>query len=188
MRGGVLRIGLLVAAVGLGILLIAEGFGQAVSPTIAQPTDGNGNGNGDGGDGSPSPDQSPTIEPTDDGNGNGGNGNPPANCRRQGVRVAAYNASQTDGLAGLTRERLEREGYLFEGEDSIGDAPQISPRTIVYYRDAADKGEAECLGDVLFPGEGAQVKKLPSEATYFPENAQLAVLLGADYAAENPPV
>jgi len=74
---------------------------------------------------------------------------------------------------------LEPAGYKVVLQDNF----PASPVTIIYYRNAQGKVDARQLRTKYF--EGAQVKKLLPEAGV-PKKAELAVILGSDYAATHP--
>jgi hypothetical protein len=169
---GIGRLLVVVAAVLAGILLIAKGFeGSAAvvvppaatkSPSSA-PT-------------SPSPSSTKTsTAPT------GGGG---VKAKRDGVVVAIYNATSTNGLAASAESDLTKKGYVVRPPGNFPSAPT----TTIYYRDGAQgKADAGLLKQDLIPE--AKIKPLPtnlSPQSQIPKDAELIVVLGNDYAASHP--
>ncbi|HEY7280162.1 MAG TPA: LytR C-terminal domain-containing protein [Actinomycetota bacterium] len=183
MKTGAGRLIVIVAAVVVGILVLAKGLqGSAAvvgSGATTSPHSGT----------SPSPSATgSTHTPNGNGNGNGGNGNNGGGGkptpRQSGVMIALYNATNTDGLAGATATRLQAKGYVLAGQP--GNWPP-STTTIIYYKDDQGKIDAQHLKELAIPE--AQIKplpkNLPSEAQ-IPPNAELIVGLGSDYAQSHP--
>ena len=169
MNTGVIRGGLLVAGVVLGGVVIANGF----------PTAGGG----------PSP---AAHRPSSQPSSSAPSPSPPKKalqCPSQsGVHVAVENATSTAGLAAATVERLKPAGYTISPATDIGNATNDSATTTVYFRGVANKDAARCLKKKFFPM--ASVTPLTPDTTAFPRitsAVQVAVFLGADYAATHPP-
>lgn len=157
------RVAILVGAVIIGAIVIANAF----------PTKG-------------SPGASPATSPTSSPSSTRHHASVPhkLNCSSvQNTRVAVENATTTQGLAAATATLLQHAGYLINSQD-IGNAPTSSATTTtVYYRAGADRTAARCLRKKYF--HGADVQQLPANSGI--SNAvQVAVYLGADYASQHP--
>ncbi|MCA1833162.1 MAG: LytR C-terminal domain-containing protein [Actinomycetota bacterium] len=171
MRASAVRGAILVAAVVVGGVVIANAFPSSGGPSeITQPTE------------SPSPSHSP------------GPSNSPKPPKLQcpapsSVRVAVENATSTAGLAAATATKLTNTGYNVNPDTDIGNAPSESTTTTVYFRGPDNKIAARCVKKKLFP-TGAVVP-IPAEGLTGTTPAvgplvQVAVYLGSDYAAANP--
>jgi LytR cell envelope-related transcriptional attenuator len=159
------RVAILVGAVVIGAIVIANAFPTQGSPGASPAT---------------SPTSSPSSSPSP---------HHPAvsyklNCSSvQNTRVAVENATTTQGLAAATATLLQHAGYLINSQD-IGNAPTSSATTTtVYYRTGADRTAARCLRKKYF--HGAEVQQLPANAG-ISSAVQVAVYLGADYASQHP--
>jgi len=174
MRNGGARLIVLAVAVVVGVLILTKGLSG--TPGVAVPTD----------DGTttpiatttgPTPTTSTSTQPT------GGDGEPTP--QQEGVVVAIYNATSTNGLAGAAENDLKKKGYVVA---ETGNFPPAVGTTI-YYRDGAQgKADAQHLKEVAVP-EAGPVKKLPASLppdTPIPQEAELVVVLGNDYAANHP--
>jgi len=172
MRSGGARLIVLAAAVVVGIVILTKGL-SASSP--AAPPDG----------GKTTAPATTSSTPTTSGGGDtsapDGNGPSP---QQQGVVIAIYNATSTDGLAGAAEADLKAKGYVVK---ETGNFPPSVGSTI-YYRDGEqDKADAQHLKQTEIPE--ATVKKLPAglpSDTPIPKEAELVVVLGNDYAASHP--
>ena len=150
-----LRAAILVAALVVGVFVLAKAFGgDNVRPSVAAtPRAG----------GSPTSPAPRTTTPP-----------PPTRTPQvKGVVVQVLNGTSTTGLAGATTEILDAAGYSTEEPD---DADHAYDRTIVYYqRDS--KVDAEFMRDKHF--KNALLR--PAPAT-LPQDIQITVVLGADYS------
>lgn len=163
MTSSAVRVAILVAAVVLGAVIISKGFptfDQAIAVPSRSPT--------------PSPTgPSPSTSQT----------TPSATTpspRQQGVKVAVYNATSAQGLAAVVAGKLQNKGgYVIPVIDNFP-ASQI---TLIYYRDAQGKADANLLKDKFL--KDGHVTRLPP-GTPVPKTVELAVVLGSDYAAGHP--
>jgi hypothetical protein len=176
MRNGGARLIVVAVAVLVGIVILFK-LGDT-TPVVAVP-DGNGGGKTTApATTSASPTSSTPVVPT------GGDGG--VTPVQDGVAVAIYNATTTDGLAGACGEDLKKEGYVIVKEDNF---PQAVSTTI-YYRDGAQgKADAQLLAQTSIPEAKGNIKKLPSglpSDTPIPADAELVIVLGNDYAANHP--
>ncbi|MFL5799384.1 MAG: LytR C-terminal domain-containing protein [Actinomycetota bacterium] len=170
MNEAVRRLLVVAAAVLVGVLVLAKGFqgsSAAVSPT--QPPHSS----------SPSSPTPSTSASSTRPAGNGGGGVQP---KQQGVVVAIYNATSTNGLAGAAATALTKKGYAVKPPGNFPPAPT----TTIYYKDEQGKADAGLLKQDLIPG--AVLKKLQAlpPGNQIPHDAVLIVVLGADYAATHP--
>ncbi|MBI4260745.1 MAG: LytR C-terminal domain-containing protein [Actinobacteria bacterium] len=104
---------------------------------------------------------------------------PEETCERTGVVVYIYNGTNVTGLAALAGELISPPYVVPE----VGNAASTFETTRLYWRAAADRVEAECLRDEFFPGGDVQQLERGSGV---PRDAQVAVYLGSDFAADNP--
>ena len=162
---GTARIVLLVALVVAGIALLANGFGGGTS--VAAP----------GGSGSSPSVSSPSTSPT----------TPPKETpspQIQGVPIQVFNGTYSPGLAGQVQQLLVKDGYV--AAHTAADAPSKPvAKTVVYYRGGADaaqnKSNAKYMASHYF--DHAAVAVLGADqASSVAKNAQIAVVLGLDYA------
>lgn len=151
----VLRAAILVAAVVLGIFVLARAFpggddgGTAGgAPTTSTPKV------------TPSVTNTPKVKKTRKG-------------KIKGVVVQVLNGTNVTGLAGSTTETLEEAGYAAE---LPGDAPEDSDETVIFYR-ADSKPHAELMQNRFFP----QAVLRPATSAHSP-GIQLTVVLGSDFA------
>ena len=164
MTSGVARVAILVAAVVVGAIVIANAF----------PTEGNTG---------PTAGTSPSSSPTSSPSSHPSTAPKKLDCSSaQSAQIAVENATSTSGLAAATATRLQAEGYRINPND-IGNAPATSETTTVYYRTTADRTAARCLRKKFF--HGAAIQQLPSTSS-ISQAVQVAVFLGADYAAKHP--
>ena len=175
MRNGGARLIVVAVAVLVGIVILFK-LGDT-TPVVAVP-DGNGGKTTAPATTAASPTSTTPVVPT-----GGGDGPTPV---QEGVAVAIYNATTTDGLAGACGEDLKKEGYVIAKEDNF---PQAVSTTI-YYRDGAQgKADAQLLAQTSIPEAKGNIKKLPSglpSDTPIPADAELVIVLGNDYAANHP--
>jgi hypothetical protein len=177
MRNGSARLVVLALAVVVGVVILTKGLsgtpGGAVVPT-------------DGGNSTESPSTSgpaPTGSTTGPDTTGGGDGEPTP--QQEGVVVAIYNATSTDGLAGACEADLKKDGYVIA---ETGNFPPAVGTTIYYREGAQGKADAQHLKETAIP-EAGPVKKLPAglpSDTPIPKEAELVVVLGNDYAANHP--
>ena len=172
MRASGLRGLIVVAAVVIGGILIAQAFPSSGTPQ------GKGGGGGETTSPSPKPTKpnpSPTHQALD--------------CSdTEGVRVAVENATSEDGLAAATAARLQAAGYTVNPETDIGTAATEAQTTSVYFRTDKDRDAARCVKRKLV--DTAVVAHLPAgEISTTPpldSAVPVVVFLGADYAAAHP--
>lgn len=161
MTARVLRVAVLVGAVVVGALVIANAF-----PTAGTP--------GPSSSSSSSPSASPSSHP-----------HRPAkvDCSKvQGTQLAVENATSSSGLAAATATKLQAAGYKINPKD-IGNAPASSSTTTVYFRSTTDRVAAKCLRRRFF--HGSSIQRLPSSSG-IAAPVQVAVFIGTDYAAAHP--
>jgi hypothetical protein len=170
--GGVmstLRVGLLVVAVVIGGLIIANGFPSGGNPTPVGHT-------------TTSPSPSPSSSSTPPPHKGLVCGSP------QGVLIAVENAAGVPVLAAPTAVKLKAAGYAFASPTDVSDATYVSNTTTVFYRLPANKHAAACLKKNFFPA--ATLKPMSAGGTSahpaFSASAVVAVFLGKDYAASHP--
>jgi hypothetical protein len=100
------------------------------------------------------------------------------------VLVAIYNATNTNGLATATANRLKAKGYVLAGQPG-----NLTPAntTVIYYRDDQGHADANHLRDLAIQEAKIQKlpKNLPAEAS-IPSKAELVIVLGSDYAQSHP--
>src|SRR3954453_8389909 len=146
MNTGGARLLVLIAAVVIGILVLAKGLQGSAQTVTPPPT-------------SPSASSSPS--PTASGGGGGrtspdNNGGGLPSPQQRGVLIAIYNATNTNGLATATATELEAKGYVLAGQPG-----NLTPsnETVIYYKDDQGKADAQHLKDLAIPE--AKIKKLP---------------------------
>jgi hypothetical protein len=162
-RASALRGILVVAAVVLGSVILANAFPDSTGPrgAVAQT-------------------QSPSPEPSESNSPSPPKPNKPK-CQVENVKVAVDNGTDVTGLAAATAETLQAKGYT---PVEIGDAPDKPVETtILNYVGPQGKVEAKCLAKKIF--KGALLRPLP-EGTGLPVLTQVAIYIGEDYAATHP--
>jgi hypothetical protein len=166
---GVGRLLVVVLAVVAGIVVLAKGFEGSAATSPTQPPH-----TSSASSPTPSTSRSATHSP-----GGGGGGIQP---RRDGVIVAIYNATSTNGLAASAQSDLQKKGYVVK---TTGNFPQ-APDTTIYYKDQQGKADAGLLKQDLIPE--AILKKLQAlpAGNVIPQQAELVIVLGGDYAATHP--
>ena len=171
MNAGVIRGGLLIAAVVIGGILIAGGFPTTgAPPPSSQPSS------------SPTPSAHPSSSPSPP-------SKQPVTCpSTSGVRAAVENATNTPGLAAATATRVKAAGYTVSPSTDIGDATAKTATSTVFYRTSADKLAARCLKKNIFPQ--ATLKPMSAGGTSasprFSSATGVAIFVGTDYAAAHP--
>jgi len=91
------------------------------------------------------------------------------------VKVKAVNATNVQGLATKTRERLQAVGYT---QVSVGDSPKPQERTTIYYV-AGSEGDAQAVAKAL--GLNAdQVLLIPEPPPVDLAGASVLVMAGLD--------
>ena len=168
MTSGALRGALLVVAVVLGAIVIANAFPTGAAAPVANPARSPGGGG-------------PTPNPT----------HTPQKLRcpsPKGIRIAIENAAGVPGLAAATVTRVKPAGYTINLSTDVGNASNTASTTAIYYRSPADKVAALCMKNRLFTI--AAVTRMPaggvSASPSIPSAVRLAVFLGSDYAAKHP--
>ena len=165
-----LRLAVIVAAV------VAKGFESPAGGVIASR--------------SPTPSTSSSAtgspKPSHSSPGNGGGGVAP---KQEGVVVAVYNATSTNGLAHKTATVLTHVGYAVPVEGNYGTS---AVKSVIYYRSGSDQGKADALlmrrkfvkGAGVQPITDAQIQQLASTTSEkLGSNIELILVLGTDYAA-----
>ena len=150
-----LRAAILVAAVVLGVFVLARAF----------PTGDDGGTPGAATNQTPTSPATTTTKPPPT--------KPPRKGRIKGVVVQVLNATDITGLAGSTTETLEEAGYTAE---IPADAPEDSDETIIYYRPDS-KPDAELMQRRFF--DQATLKKATVDQS---PGVQLTVVLGSDFS------
>ena len=149
-----LRAAILVAAVVLGVFVLARAFqGNDGVPAGTAPNQ------------TPTSPATTTTKPSPT--------KPPRKGRIKGVVVQVLNATDITGLAGSTTETLEGAGYTAE---IPADAPEDSDQTIIYYRPDS-KPDAELMQERFF--DQAVLKKATVDQS---PGVQLTVVLGSDFS------
>ncbi len=172
------RLAIIVAAVVVGAVVIGKGFESPAargSQTPITPRT------------STSPGATPSPTPTATHTG-GNNGGPKA--KQQGVVLAVFNATDTNGLADSAGKNLTKVGYVIKLEANY---PNSSTTTIVYYQDRQGKLDAGLLKDELT--NATQIKSITAAQIDLlnksldkpvPDSVELLVVLGGDYASTHP--
>jgi len=162
----VLRAGLVIAAVVLGVFVLTKAFPEEGTDARTQiPVTS-----------SPSPDvtSSPTtVSPTSPGQAQ----SPAAPVSLEGVTVQVLNGTNEDGLAASTAQNLEQLGVKISG---VGNAARTYPITTLFFRPSDSQPIAEALATAEFPGA-----KLEPATNNLEPDVQVTVVLGEDYAAEH---
>jgi hypothetical protein len=165
----VLRAGLVIAAVVLGVFVLTRAFpedgteAQTQTPGSAtpSPTDAVS---------SPPATVAPTTSP-------GQTQSPAAPVNLDGATVQVLNGTNEDGLAAATAQNLEQLGVEILG---VGNAARTYPITTLFYRPSDSQALAEALAQAQFPGA-----KLEPATNNLEPDVQVTVVLGEDYAAQN---
>lgn len=163
----VLRAGLVIAAVVLGVFVLTKAFpeegtdAQTQIPVTSSP--------------SPGVTSSPTtVSPT---TSPGQAQSPAAPVSLEGVTVQVLNGTNEDGLAASTAQNLEQLGVKISG---VGNAARTYPITTLFFRPSDSQPIAEALATAEFPGA-----KLEPATNNLEPDVQVTVVLGDDYAAEH---
>lgn len=161
----VLRAGLVVAAVVLGVFVLTRAFPEdgteartpTTTPTEQQTTT--------------PPAGTPTTSP--------GATQPPASpaVSLEGVTVQVLNGTNEDGLAAGTAQDLEQLGVKILG---VGNAARTYPITTLFFRPSDSQPIAEALAQAKFPGA-----KLEPATNNLEPDVQVTVVVGNDYASQN---
>lgn len=153
----VLRAGLVIAAVILGVVVLTKAFPTPAAPTgipqvpdtvVPQPTE------------SPNPLEEPSPQPL-------------PSPEVAGVTVQVLNGTAQSGLAAETAELLENEGYNVL---TVANAATDYEITTLFYQDDS-KLEARNLRQTFFPG--AVLERAPPQLN---QDVRITIVLGADYA------
>jgi LytR cell envelope-related transcriptional attenuator len=174
MNNGGARLVVLVVAVVVGILVLTKGFQGSAQVVGPPPTSPSPTGT------SPTPSTSGSAPTTPSTGGDGGLPSPV----QSGVLVAIYNATNTNGLATATADRLKAKGYVLAGQPG-----NLTPAntTVIYFKDDQGHADANHLRDLAIQEAKIQKlpKNLPAEAS-IPSKAELVIVLGSDYAQSHP--
>jgi hypothetical protein len=163
---GAVRAAIVAAAVVVGAFVISKGFPSLGAGTVPVPS------------GNPSP--STSTSPTPSSSQSSAPSTTPS-PKAAGVKIAVYNATTVQGLAGVTADKLAKDGgYVVP---TVGNAAS-SQITLIYYRDEQGKVDAKLLRDKYL--KVGQIKHLPAKGNDFKHDVELNVVLGADYAATHP--
>lgn len=160
MATSTLRAFILAALVVLGIIGLTRLFPQNASLGVAGP--------GESPTVSPTPTTQQTLTPT------------PTATRKakvKGVVVLVLNGTSTKGLAAEVSSTLRNAGYKLKVP---GNASRAFKRTTVYYR-ADSLPEGQAIFARWFPD--GLLRPIPASA---PDDVQVQVILGADFAASSP--
>ena len=165
----VLRAGLVIAAVVLGVFVLTKAFPEdgteAQTQTPVSPAE-----SPTGATSSPPPTVTPTTSP-------GQVQSPAAPVSLDGVTVQVLNGTNEDGLAAATAQTLEQLGVEILG---VGNAARTYPITTLFYRPSDSQPIADALAQQQFPGA-----KLEPATNNLEPDVQVTVVLGEDYAAQN---
>ena len=167
MTGGPIRLVIVAALAVAGVLVLTKAFPTVTQAATPAPVGAGGGGTQQTPNPSHSkkpPKPSPTVSPRGPGD----------------VRVAVYNGTTTANLAQSAIDKLKGDGYVLPVKPANAPTQNVQT-TVVYYRDAQGKIDAQALADKFF--KGADVQHLPATATQVPRDVDLAVYLGSDYAA-----
>jgi hypothetical protein len=163
----VLRAGLVIAAVVLGVFVLTKAFPESETDAQTQiPVTS-----------APSPDvtSSPTtVSPT---TSPGQAQSPAAPVSLEGVTVQVLNGTNEDGLAAATAQNLEQLGVKISG---VGNAARTYPITTLFFRPSDSQPIAEALAAAEFPGA-----KLEPATNNLEPDVQVTVVLGTDYAEQH---
>lgn len=165
----VLRAGLVIAAVVLGVFVLTKAFpeggteAQTQTPGAAVPSP-------TGATVSPPATVAPTTSP-------GQPQSPAAPVNLDGVTVQVLNGTNEDGLAASTAQTLEQLGVQILG---VGNAARTYPVTTLFFRPSDSQPIAEALAQAQFPGA-----KLEPATNNLEPDVQVTVVLGEDYSAQN---
>jgi hypothetical protein len=159
-----LRAGLVIAAVVLGIFVLARAFPGA---------------DGDSPQGSPGPiattDDEESPAPDEEPAENGGEQPPPQEeVNLRGVAVQVQNGTNATGLAAETAEELRELGLRIR---EIGNAERNYDVTTLFFAQGS-RPQAEQLNSQFFDG-AAEIDRMPANIQ---DDIELIVVLGQDYA------
>jgi LytR cell envelope-related transcriptional attenuator len=167
MTAGALRGALLVVAVVLGAIVIANAFPTGAAPPVANPVGSPGHSRTP----NPTPSKQKLVCPSP-----------------KGIRIAVENAAGVAGLAAATVTRVKPAGYTINLSTDVGNASNTVSTTTIYYRSTADRVAALCMKNRFFTI--AAVTRMPtggvSASPSIPSAVRVAVFLGSDYAAKHP--
>ena len=167
MTSGPLRLVIVAALAVVGVLVLTQGF-----PTVTQANVPAAASEDNGGTLPTSPQQTKQPKPPKE-------STTPTPSAPGELSVAVYNGTTTPNLASDAIDQLGGEYKFPVDPDNTPD--QNETTTVVYYRDAQGKIDAEALAEKLI--KGAEVQHLPATATQVPKDVDLVVYLGSDYAA-----
>jgi hypothetical protein len=166
----VLRAGLVIAAVVLGVFVLTrafpEGGTEAQTRAPAAPTS------------SPTAMTTPppvTASPTT--SPGVAAESPAAPVSLDGVTVQVLNGTNEDGLAAATAQDLEQLGVKILG---VGNAARTYPITTLFFRPSDSQPIADALAQAKFAGA-----KLEPASNNLEPDVQVTVVLGEDFAAQN---
>jgi hypothetical protein len=162
---GSIRVGIVVALVVAGVVVLRSGFGGGGA--IALPS-------GTSAPSSPtaSPSQSRSPRPS-----------PAPSPQVAGVIAAVFNGTTALGLGAGMQQTLVKDGYVFPV--NAQNSPTIPlAKSIVYFRGGADaaqnRSDAQYVADTYL--KGAKVKELASgQASLVDKTVQIAIFIGNDF-------
>ncbi|MDQ4005565.1 MAG: LytR C-terminal domain-containing protein [Actinomycetota bacterium] len=166
MATAVLRAGLVVAALALGLFVLSKAFPSGDEEAATVPPGGTETASPVG----PSP-TAPATSPTGGGGGGGGTTEEPRDPSE--VELQVLNGTDVAGLADETRQVLEEEGYRVL---TIGNAQGGPYETTQITHQKKARADAEALAERFFPG--AQLETATPDT-----QVDITVILGDDYAA-----
>jgi hypothetical protein len=170
------RIVIILALVVAGVLVLANGFGDASTVTSGSPTS--------------APSGTDTSTPGPTGSASGGPTQTPA-PNTTGVTFMALNGTSVTGAGAAVQILLEADGYL-SPVDAADSPVQGVTTTTIYYRPGPDaaqnQSDATYVNQQYFGGKG-QVVKLDqnSQSLYadvVPKSASVVIVVGSDAAAK----
>jgi hypothetical protein len=94
------------------------------------------------------------------------------------LNFTVFNTTEVVGLAALTADEIEAEGYKLA--QRVGNADSIDV-TLVQYRDKEDRVDAEYIAKRFF--KGATIEQIPADSDVL-ARVDIAIYLGNDYASE----
>jgi hypothetical protein len=170
---GIGRIVIILALIGVGVAVLAEGFDGSAAPAT-------------GGSGSPSVTEGPTgptgtSGPTGD---TGATQTPAPNTT--GVTFIALNGTDTTGAGAAAQLLLEGDGYVSPVDAADSPVKGVTTTTI-YYRPgnggAQNKADAAYINQHYFDGKG-EVAKLDLDlyGDVVPHSATIVLVVGSDVA------
>jgi hypothetical protein len=158
---GIARIAVIVALVVGGVGVLASGFGTSTTST-AGPV--------------------PHLSPSPSSGSEPSTSKTPA-PHKTGVKIVVLNGTSATGIAAQVQQMLLSKGYV-KARDAANSPVTPITKTQIYYRGGAnaaqDRSDAEYLARKFF--KGASVSQLDPTYADVTKGAEVAIVLGADYA------